>query len=176
MACELGVHRETVARYVERAAQANAGGADDVGPSKPANAPFGSDDTIPGDSACGSANAKPTNAPAGSGDPKPTNAPAGSEVRVAMGVGPPSACAAFRAIIDAKVEKGLSAQRIYQDLTTEHGFSGSYYSVRRFVRRLQRTHSLPFRRMECAPGDEAQTTAKASRTKSRSRSVRVAAS
>jgi transposase len=51
---------------------------------------------------------------------------------------------------------GLSAQRIYQDLTSEHNFSGSYYSVRRFVHRLEPTRELPFRRLECGPGDEAQ--------------------
>jgi hypothetical protein len=50
----------------------------------------------------------------------------------------------------------LSAQRIYQDLTSEHSFQGSYYTVRRFVRRLVPVHELPFRRLECEPGDEAQ--------------------
>ena len=54
------------------------------------------------------------------------------------------------------MELGLSAQRIYQDLVAEHGFTGSYYSVRRFVRSLEATQELPFRRLECGPGDEAQ--------------------
>lgn len=48
------------------------------------------------------------------------------------------------------------AQRIYQDLVTDHGFVGSYYSVRRFVRRLEKSQELPFRRIECEPGEEAQ--------------------
>jgi transposase len=59
-------------------------------------------------------------------------------------------------VIEAKCDLGLSAQRIYQDLTTDHAFVGSYYSVRRFVRRLEPKRELPFRRLECQPGDEAQ--------------------
>ena len=51
---------------------------------------------------------------------------------------------------------GLSAQRIYQDLVADHGFTDSYYSVRRFVSRLGAKRELPFRRMECGPGEEAQ--------------------
>jgi transposase len=60
-------------------------------------------------------------------------------------------------VIEAKVEAGLSGQRIYQDLVCEHGFEGSYFSVRRFVRKITVSQSpVPFRRMECAPGVEAQ--------------------
>jgi transposase len=59
-------------------------------------------------------------------------------------------------LITAKAHQGLSAQRIYQDLVAEHGYTGSYYAVRRFVHRLEQTHELPFRRIECDPGDEAQ--------------------
>ena len=32
-------------------------------------------------------------------------------------------------MIQSKCDLGLSAQRIYQDLTIEHVFTGSYYSV-----------------------------------------------
>ena len=39
---------------------------------------------------------------------------------------------------------------------SEHSFGGSYYTVRRFVRRLEPVQELPFRRLECEPGDEAQ--------------------
>jgi transposase len=59
-------------------------------------------------------------------------------------------------LIRAWLEQGLSAQRIYQDLVGEHGFGGSYYSVRRFVGRLQAKCGLPVRRMECGPGEEVQ--------------------
>ncbi len=51
---------------------------------------------------------------------------------------------------------GLSAQRIYQDLTAEHGFGGGYDAVKRFVRRLLTTSQLPVRRMETQPGQELQ--------------------
>jgi hypothetical protein len=40
-------------------------------------------------------------------------------------------------VILAKVEVGLSAQRIYQDLVEQNGFSDSCQSVKRFVRKLR---------------------------------------
>lgn len=70
--------------------------------------------------------------------------------------GPPSLCAPFATEIEAAVAAGLSAQRIYQDLISEHGFRGGYSSVKLFVRRLTATTELPFRRMECEPGAEMQ--------------------
>jgi len=95
-------------------------------------------------------------------NPKPaTNAPIGSKA----GTDPPpnrppgttSRCEPYRSIIEDKISLGLTAQRIYQDLVTEHGYTDSYYSVRRFVKRLGGNEiPLPFRRMECGPGDEAQ--------------------
>jgi transposase len=159
IADELGINRETVARYLRS-----------VDPSsKPANAPTGSD---VGDDA-----SKPANAPTGSdvGDDasKPANAPTGSEARdnasehlvvgphygsnpQPRGNGLASVCEPWRDVIRLKCELGLCAQGIFQDLVAEHGFGGSYYSVRRFVRRLEVAHELPFRRIECDPGDEAQ--------------------
>lgn len=70
--------------------------------------------------------------------------------------GEKSLCEPYRGIIQDKLEVGLSAQRIWQDLTGEQGFQGSYSSVKRFVRKLCRKKELPFRRMECSPGEEAQ--------------------
>ena len=67
-----------------------------------------------------------------------------------------SDCEAFRDVIVAKLAQALSAQRIYQDLVGEHGFTGSYYSVRRFSAKLQPSGAWPVRRLECAPGEEAQ--------------------
>ncbi|MFO0938350.1 MAG: IS21 family transposase [Gemmataceae bacterium] len=67
-----------------------------------------------------------------------------------------SACEPLRSVIEAALAQGLSAQRIYQDLVTDHGYAGSYYSVRRFVTRWSLRTQRPFRRMECEPGDEAQ--------------------
>ena len=77
------------------------------------------------------------------------------EVCRAIIPGPPSQCERFRETIAAKVEAGLSAVRIFQDLV-EEGFEGKYWSVRRYVTRLTAPHDLPFRRMETMPGEEAQ--------------------
>jgi transposase len=71
--------------------------------------------------------------------------------------GPASACEPFREIIVAKLEEGLSGQRVYQDLCDEEdGFSASYSSLRRFVARLRRVRELPVRRIETPAGEEAQ--------------------
>jgi transposase len=130
IARELGIDRETVTRYF----------ALEELDSKPAtNALLGSEPT-----------SKPaSNAPLGSKvvtDPHPNRPP-----------GTPSRCEPYRSIIKGKNELGLKAPRIYQDLVMEHGYTDSYYSVRRFVKKLGGNETpLPFRRMECGPGDEAQ--------------------
>jgi transposase len=67
-----------------------------------------------------------------------------------------SQCEPYRELILAKLDEGLTAQRIWQDLVTEQGFAGGYDSVKRFVRRLGTARPLPFRRLECGPGEEAQ--------------------
>jgi transposase len=127
IATELGINRETVARHLSGARAAP----------KPANAPPG-----------------PV-APETATDPgiPPLRSTSGNAGR---GHGRASECERWRDVIQSKCELGLSAQRIYQDLTTEHSFTGSYFSVRRFVRRLAPPRELPFRRLECEPGDEAQ--------------------
>jgi transposase len=71
-------------------------------------------------------------------------------------VGRASECDRYRALILLKLEQGLSAQRIYQDLRVEAGFTASYDSVKRFVRRCGVRGELPVRRLECLPGAEAQ--------------------
>jgi transposase len=132
----LNVDRETVAKHLRARHER----------SKPATAPLGS--------------------PAEGDQSKPATAPLGSEGRFDAPLAtvdfPPSApkqpsgCEPWRSTIEAKVKLGLSAQRIYQDLTTEHGFQGSYFSVRRFVRQLRVRRDLPVRRFESEPGEEAQ--------------------
>ena len=68
-----------------------------------------------------------------------------------------STCAPWQEQIEKGFKEGLSVQRIYQDLVSEHGFDGSYHSVRRFLLRLHPAGAeLPFRRMECEPGQELQ--------------------
>jgi transposase len=87
--------------------------------------------------------------------PKPANATLGSMVPD-RSLGPPSFCRPFAEIIKNKLEQSLSGQRIWQDLVSDHGFNGSYSSVKRYLRRLGNQTSLPFRRMESVPGFEAQ--------------------
>jgi transposase len=72
------------------------------------------------------------------------------------GSGTRSRCEPYRDEIIAWLEQGLSAQRIFQDLVSEQGFEGKYHSVRRFVAKLKQSRPLPFRRIEVAPGAEAQ--------------------
>ncbi|MGE5191564.1 MAG: IS21 family transposase [Deltaproteobacteria bacterium] len=129
IARRLGVHRDTVARLL-RQSQSEP---------KPASAPSGSD--------VGMRIATDTPPP-----PEPAilrPAPPGH-------TGQPSACEPFRDLILAKLEQELSAQRIFQDLSADHNYGGSYYSVRRFVQKLQAKLPWPMRRLECAPGFEAQ--------------------
>lgn len=97
--------------------------------------------------------AKPATVITGSDDgngSKPATVITGSEPREQ------SKSAPYRALILEKLEAGLSAKRIWQDLGAEQGFTGGYNSVNRMVRRLNQATPLPFRRMECAPGAEAQ--------------------
>ncbi len=67
-----------------------------------------------------------------------------------------SQCEPFFGTIAAKVEVGLSAQRIYQDLVEQNGFTDSCESVKRFVRRLKERQPERIWRMECRPGEEVQ--------------------
>lgn len=131
IAVSLEINRETVARYLRQAGQQP----------KPAIAPIGA--AVPDEAS------KPAIAPIGA----EASSPALIEVAPA---GRTSDCEAWRSVIVAKLELGLSAQRIYQDLTTEHGCTASYYSVRRFVARLEAHTELPFRRLECGPAEEVQ--------------------
>ena len=94
----------------------------------------------------------------GSGHSNSTKAQTGSESAPAAsaGTGQQSHCEPFRQVIIEKLELGLSAQRIFQDLVTEHGFTERYWSVYRFVRKLSTKSELPFRRIEVEPGEELQ--------------------
>jgi transposase len=133
IARELGIDRATVARHLGQV----------PADSKPAIAPSGS--------GASDDDSKPAIAPPG--PPAPGSEPVAGTGR---GAGRPSECGPWRQTIRDKIDLGLTARRIYQDLVSEHGFAGSYYSVRRFVRRLEARQELPFRRLECNPGEEAQ--------------------
>ena len=67
-----------------------------------------------------------------------------------------SLCTEHHKFIVAGLERGLEAQRIWQDLVNDHGFQGKYWSVKRYVRHLKIRQPLPFRRLETAAGVEAQ--------------------
>ena len=155
IAKELGVSRKAVAQHI-RLRQPS---------SKVARAPTGIGDI--------SVEAKEATPQEGAHEPRSTDqeaaveaakvarAPIGASDFDGVGLGrlgphQTSLCEPWRDIIVAKLEGGLTAQRIYQDLVSEHGFAGKYSSVRRFAHRLERSQPLPFRRMECGPGEEAQ--------------------
>ena len=70
--------------------------------------------------------------------------------------GRPSSCAPHLSLIKEKLGQELTAQRIYQDLVSEVGFSGSYQAVKRFVRRLKPQLVRRGHRVEVQPGEEAQ--------------------
>jgi len=101
--------------------------------------------------------APPGKAPTGSGEAKETKAPTGSlEPSEPSASDSRSLCAAYQSSILEKLEQGLTAQRIFQDLRDEQGFPGRYHSVRRYVRRLTASADLAFRRIEVPPGYEMQ--------------------
>ena len=122
----LGVSRKAVRQHLGR------------GASKETKAPTG-------EALTGSGEQRIPEAPTGSQEPR---APSAGESR--------SLCAAYRPSILEKLEQGLTAQRIFQDLRDEQGFPGRYHSVRRYVRRLTEGTDLAFRRIEVAPGYEMQ--------------------
>jgi len=133
----LGVDRATVGRQLHRAElEANAA----------TNPALGSGEVA-------GSNAASNPAHGSESDPPPNTA-----TNPALGSvpGPVSLCGPFSVEIEAGVQAGLSIQRIYQDLVRDHGFGGGYGSVKRFVRRVVQVHELPFRRMECEPGEEMQ--------------------
>jgi transposase len=97
-----------------------------------------------------------TNPQTGSGEPAPSKPASNPQTGSATVPGPASLCDPWREQIEAALARGLSIQRIYQDLVVERQFTGSYFAVRRFVLRRVEAQELPFRRMECAPGQELQ--------------------
>lgn len=95
-------------------------------------------------------------APTGSESPNSTKAPTGSDTSSTSSPTSRSKCEPFREVILEMLERGLDSQRIFQDLQSEHGYAGKYWSVHRFVRSLGNGQPLPFRRMEVEAGYELQ--------------------
>lgn len=163
IAAQLGIDRGTVARYV-KALQTDPNAAISPAGSAGSNAA-----TFPGLPAREAKATDSTDGADSQGRPNTAISPAGSDAAATFSPGcdPPSSsvgaaagrrsnCEAFREVILAKLDQGLSAQRIFQDLVSEHEAKVSYDSVKRFVRRVGAGTPLPFRRMECAAGEEAQ--------------------
>ena len=144
IARELGIDRETVARYRRLARHEEV--------PKPAISPTGSEPVEGPNPASVPPGSEVTPAPPllPAELPNPAISPTGSKP------GRVSHCEPFESVIQAGLDAGLSAQRIYQDLVSEQQFAGGYDSVKRFVRQLGQAHPLPFRRLETEPGQEAQ--------------------
>ncbi len=97
---------------------------------------------------------------------KGQRAPTGSEsVKAALGtasepvkvdVRSRSECVGFHEQIVTKIELGLTAQRIYQDLVADHGFTAKYHRCAAMWLRQTGSKELPVRRMEVEPGQEMQ--------------------
>ena len=160
IARELGIDRETVGRYLLLAKPAiSTTGVEGTDEAKPAISTTGTE---------GSGEAKPAISTAGtegSGEAKPAISTAGAEgtceakpaiSTAGKNIGRKSQCEPLAEVIMAKVEVGLSAQRIYQDLVEENGFTDSYQSVKRFVRKLRSIQPQRVWRLECQPGEELQ--------------------
>jgi len=107
-----------------------------------------------------------TGFPEGEVDSKPAISTLGSQVvevdakpaisTTAFTAGRKSDCGPYSAEIEAGLTSGLSVKRIHQDLVSDHGFTGSYQSVKRFAHKFAASIDPPFRRIECAPGEEVQ--------------------
>jgi transposase len=138
IASELGVDRETVSRHARTAiAQTPGAGSSD------SNAAISIAGSPEDDASAAEANA--------------TIVITGSTALATVGSpGRQSKCEPWQGIILQGLERGLTARRIWQDLKAEQGFEGDYQSVQRFVRRMNCRSPLPFRRMECEAGEEAQ--------------------
>jgi len=159
IASELGIDRGTVARHLQAAQAAP----------NPAILPPGSDGSnaatfpalpapLTGDSPGADvadfvAAANAAILPVGSAN---DNLPQPPGLGASSPRGRPHQCEPLRGLILSMLDQQLSGKRIWQDLRADHGFTGSYDSVKRFVRSLGATPPLPFRRMECGAGEEAQ--------------------
>jgi transposase len=155
---ETGVRRETASAYLKAAGIAvRPPGGWGKGPpqAKPANvsADFGAE--LDASTTAAASGAVPT--PVQESTP-PSSKPANE---VSTDSGPDrvtaSACEPHRDFIELSLSKGRNAKAIYQDLVDDHGFTGRYASVKRFVRR-HRGPQTPEARVVIvsAPGEESQ--------------------
>jgi len=138
IARETGIYRDTAARYLREASIA----VKKPGrPGKETAKPAISAAEVTPDSA--SPNSKPANrVTPDSESGKPAT---------------PSTCEPFRDIIEEALARGRNAKAIWQDLVDDHSFTGSYQSVKRFVRRHAGPVTPDARAVIVTPpGEEAQ--------------------
>ena len=68
-----------------------------------------------------------------------------------------SVCEPYRESIELWLSRGRNATAIWQDLVDQHGYSGGYQTVKRFVRKLRGAHSpQAVGIILTSPGEEAQ--------------------
>ncbi len=165
IARELGVNRETVSRYARLRRERISNPAistpgsnppDSPKPAIPAPGSEAPDHSKPGISTPGSGPVDISKSAISTPGSDPWSQPDVALPGTPHSSGRASHCEPLRAVIEAKLELGLSAQRIFQDVVADHGFGGSYSSVKRFVRRVGTSTPLPFRRIEVEAGAEAQ--------------------
>jgi transposase len=94
--------------------------------------------------------------------PKPAKVPTGFEREeegakpAKVPTRPRASCAVHGERIAEWLELGWSAVKIHRVLAEEYDYGGGYDGIKRFVQDLGRVATLPFRRIESAPGEEAQ--------------------
>jgi transposase len=142
---QTGVRRETVSAYLKAAGIAVRG----------RGRPGRQGATTPTrELAADSPAAKPANQvttdPGGAPAEKPQAPPTGPCPSV-------STCEPYRESIELWLSRGRNATAIWQDLVDQHGYSGGYQTVKRFVRKLRGAHSpQAVGIILTAPGEEAQ--------------------
>ena len=169
IARELRLNRRTVARYLIAVSKCTTSMAEVTTGPEPVSGPAvaaegttagaevttgaeclpGLADSVP-DSKCTTPGAKVT------AGPVPEIFPSSKPSPAALTTVSRSKCEALREIIVPLFEKGLTAQRIYQDLRREHSFAGAYESVKRFLAGLRAAAPVPVHRVEAQPGEEMQ--------------------
>ncbi len=70
---------------------------------------------------------------------------------------PPSTLEPYRATVEQLLGAGVEMMTIFDRLREQHGYTGSYSSVRRFVRRLAPAEPRVVVRVHTAPGEQAQS-------------------
>ncbi len=149
----LGVRRETASDYLKEAGIAvrPPGGWGRASPAKPAN------EVTTDPAVAEPADAVEAEQPSSKAANEVTT-DFGAELAPQLSRSPSaSACEIHKYAIELGLSRGRNAMALYQDLVDGHGFTGSYESVKRFVRKL-RGSQLPEASVviETAPGEEAQ--------------------